>query len=248
MLLALFLIFYSSLSWSWTILLDPGHGGEDHGAKSKVIKHRKGRKSSRITVSEKTITLDISKIIRKKLLSLGHSAYLTRSVDKSVSLSQRAELAEKVKADIFVSIHVNSEKSRGPNGFETYYLDNHNDKAVRKVEGVENKDVGGEEKIVNQILIDLVIQRTAPQSKQLSRIVHSHAIRAIKKRFRIKDRGVKPGLFYVLALSKRPSILLEVGFLSHPKEVLKIQGPKFQERLATSIATGIHKYFLKQTR
>jgi len=156
--------------FSQTILIDPGHGGEDKGASAKF----KGRQ-----IHEKDLALSISKKIFKKLKRNGFHVYLTRSIDREVTLEKRAELAEKVRADLFISIHLNSSLKKSSNGFEVYYLDNHSDNAIKKVEELENKEWTGEQKIVNTILTDLVIERTTKSSRRLSSLIHRSVIRKI---------------------------------------------------------------------
>jgi N-acetylmuramoyl-L-alanine amidase len=230
-------------SFGFTILIDPGHGGEDHGARARYY-FAKGRWR---LIKEKDIALSLAKKIHEELGKSNFNSYLTRSVDRSVSLAERAELAEKIKADLFISVHINSSEGKTPRGFETYYLDNHNDSAIKKVEQVENKDLSGKELIVNKILTDLVIQRTVKSSKGLATSIHSRIQRVVGKRYKLKDRGVKPGLFYVLALTKRPAILLEVGFLSNSKELKKILDENFQRGYAKAVARGISDFIKKQS-
>lgn len=227
---------------SQIILVDPGHGGEDKGAEKYV----KGRDGKLIPILEKDIALALGKLIHEKLQRMGLTSYLTRSIDRFVSLQERADLANKLKADLFLSVHVNSDKGHEAEGFETYYLDNHNDKAVKKVESVENKELAGEDKVVNQILIDLVIERTAPLSKSIAAKIHNELKPKLLIPFKMKDRGVKAGLFYVLALSKRPAIMLEVGFLSNGNDAKLVQELDFQNKLAEAVATGVKNYFLTE--
>lgn len=94
------------------IVIDPGHGGSDHGA-------------IRNNISEKHITLDISKRVATLLEKKGYVVYMTRETDATVSLQDRVEISEDISPEIFVSIHVNSSNSESPNGIEThYYKDN----------------------------------------------------------------------------------------------------------------------------
>lgn len=222
------------------ILIDPGHGGEDCGAKGKITEGKEQKE-----LCEKDLALSISKKIHAKL-EKDFKAYLTRSVDRDVSLQERADLAEKIKADLFISVHLNASTHHSSHGYETFYLSNHKDAAVKKVEEIENQNVKGEDLIVNQILIDLVIDRTAPQSRELARSIHRRINGDVQKRFRLVNRGIKPALFYVLALSKRPSILLEAGFMSNDKEMNKILDEDFQERYANAVALGVKDYFAKK--
>ncbi len=220
------------------VLIDPGHGGEDCGAKAKIWKDKKLS-----IICEKDVALSISKKIKFYIEKHSdYSAYLTRVIDKSLTLDKRSKLADSVKADIFISVHLNAATTKSSVGFETFYLDNHNDKAIKKIEDVENKDSTGETAIINQILADLVIDLVAPSSKKLGQYVHEEITPILAKRYKMKDRGLKPGLFYVLALSKRPSILLEAAFLTNPSEAEIANSEKFQDNYAKAVAKGVIKY------
>ena len=233
-LVAFFLLFFfvEGSPAAYTILLDPGHGGEETGA----------RTGGNRPVYEKDIALKISRKIHRHLKKMGHRAWLTRSIDRTVTLRERAALAEKLAPDIYVSVHVNSSKNTGVQGFETYYLDNHNNAAVRKLERSENASWTKGDWLTNQILRDLIVERTVHTSRPLANSIHREIRKTVGASFGLPDRGVRPGLFYVLALAKRPAVLLEVGFLSNSKELRKILNPNFQERYALSVARGIHRY------
>ena len=237
------LIFMSSNSWSFSVLIDPGHGGEDPGAnKYLTFFSKRFKKNRQVHVLEKRVALDVSKKIYKLLKKKKYRAYLTRSVDRTVSLQDRAAIAEKIQADLFISVHANSSRRIDPVGFETYYLDNHNDAAVKRVEELENRSLSGEELVVQKILTDLIIQKTVTSSKGLAKSIHSQIVRNVGKKYKLKDRGVKPALFYVLAMAKRPAILLEIGFLSNQKELRRLVDPEFQQRYAESVVRGIDLY------
>jgi N-acetylmuramoyl-L-alanine amidase len=232
---------FSSTCFGQIVLIDPGHGGEDCGAKGKkFIKNRGVRKI--ITVCEKELTLKFSKVIQKKL-NRKYKAYLTRSFDRTLSLEDRAHMVQKLKADIFISVHFNSSTSKKSNGFETFYLSNHDDVAVKRLEKVENKNAGGKEVMVQKILADLVIDLTAPKSKDLATYIHKELKNKMNKKYHMRNRGIRPAIFYVLALSKVPSILLEPGFLSNEKETKKILNKKFLDYYAEGIYQGVDKYF-----
>jgi len=213
------------------VLLDPGHGGEETGAIGSLDKGRK--------VYEKDLSLRLAHKI-KKHLEKHATVYLTRSIDRTVGLQERADMAEKLRADLFISIHFNSSSDVKAHGFETYYLDNNNDAAVKKVEKQENLSLSGEEQVVHQILVDLTIQQTVVASKALAQAVHGE-LRSFMKPVGLTDRGIRAGLFYVLALSKRPGLLLEAGFVSNLKELKTIQQEEFMERYAQAVAQGIRK-------
>lgn len=229
--LLIFLLFTFQAQAS-VVLIDPGHGGDETGAIGHLDKSR--------TVMEKDLSLRLAKKIQEKLRAKVN-AFLTRSHDRGVGLQERADMADKVKADLFISVHFNSSTDSKAHGFETYYLNNNKDAAVKKVEKQENFSLKGEDQIVNQILIDLAIQQTVKESRALAKLVHGK-LRSHMKPTRLTNRGVKAGLFYVLALSKRPGLLLEAGFISNPGELKIIQQDEFLERYATAVAIGVTEF------
>ena len=221
-----------------TILLDPGHGGSNRGA----IGYRSMPSGAGKEVFEKDLTLAVAKKIKEALSSSSeHRVFLSRSVDRDISLEERADLAEKVGADVVVSIHVNSSSRRSARGFETYYLDNHQDGAVRKLEAVENKNLRGEELVVEQILMDLVIDKTVETSKALASSIHNQIKQGLRQ-FPSRDRGIRPGLFFILALAKRPAVLLEIGFISNPEELEMMGRDSFRQAYAKAVARGLSAY------
>jgi len=239
-----FILFLSiNRSYALTILIDPGHGGEDDGAKMETV-----GKNPPEWIKEKDIALSIAQKIYDKLSSLNHTVFLTRSFDRTVSLPERANIAEKTKADLFISVHINSSPQAGAVGFETYYLDNHNDVAIKKVEKTENVQTKGDEFVVQQILVDLIIDQTVNTSKPLAQNIHAEIKNSVGRKYGIQSRGIKPGLFYVLALSKRPGVLLEVGFISTQKERIRMMNPKFQDDYAAAVVRGIGAFVNAKTK
>lgn len=234
------LTLFSFQAYSKVVLIDPGHGGDESGA----VGHFDSKKSRKLF--EKDLSLRLAKKIKAEL-SKTTTTYLTRSLDRTVGLQERADLADMLKADLFLSIHFNSSPNPKSHGFELYYLDNNSNVANQKVEKSENYNLKGEELIVNQILIDLVVQQTVSHSKRLAASVHSKS-KPVLKSHKITDRGVKPGLFYVLALSKRPGILVEGGFVSNPAELKKMNEEKYLSDLAKAIAAGVEEYFREEVK
>ena len=237
--LVITLIYFSIQSaFSKVVLIDPGHGGEEIGAVGYLDKARKKK------VFEKDLSLRLAKKIREELNK--HTVtYLTRSLDRTVTLQERADLADLIKADLFLSIHFNSAVNAKSNGFELYYLDNNSNAAANKVERAENLNLQGEELIVNQILVDLVVQQTVKHSRELAASVLK-SVSPVVSKYKIKNRGVKPGLFYVLALSKRPGLLVEAGFVSNQNELGIIQQEKYLNEMARGISKGVLEFIATQ--
>lgn len=222
------------------VLVDAGHGGNEYGAQSSMEKGKH--------ILEKDLALEIAQKITKKLKGKV-DAYLTRSLDRTISLQERAKLVEKLGAELFISVHINSSEDVHSNGFETYYLDNKNDVAVKKVVDNENAKSDLPEEI-QLILTDLVVGHTVDSSKQLAGHIHGYLAKTIPRKFGVKDRGIRRGLFYVLALSKIPGVLLECGFISNTNDLKKLSDPKFQNEYAESVSRGILDYFkeVKKTK
>ena len=232
------LIFISTTAFSKVVLIDPGHGGEEIGAVGYLDPAKKRQ------IFEKDLSLRLATKI-KNYLGQSTTTYLTRSLDRAVTLQERADLADLVKADLFLSVHFNSSTNPTSHGFELYYLDNNSNVAANKVERAENLNLKGEELIVNQILVDLVVQQTVSHSRQLASLVHKNIIPVVKTH-KVTDRGVKPGLFYVLALSKRPGLLLEAGFVSNISELRKINQEKYLDDLAKAVSNGVLAFIKEQ--
>ena len=237
-LILIFFFLISPQSFSKVVLIDPGHGGDEVGAIGHLDPLRKRK------VFEKDLSLRLAKKL-KDHLSKSTTTYLTRSLDRTVSLQERADLADLLKADLFISVHFNSSTNPKSHGFELYYLDNNSNVAAQKVERAENLNLKGEELIVNQILVDLVVQQTVKHSKQLATAVHK-STHPIVRSHKLTDRGIKPGLFYVLALSKRPGLLIEAGFVSNMNELKLVNQEKYLDDLARGISRGIMAFIRDQ--
>lgn len=238
----LFVFVFSIKTYSKIVLIDPGHGGMEKGAIGN------GEMDSSKSLYEKDISFLMARKIKNKL-SRKHQVYLTRSYDKTLSLEQRAEIAQKLGADLLVSIHANSSESSSSNGFETYYLDNNDNEAVKKVVRLENNDHTSkfesnysENPMIHQILSELVVGQTVPLSKKLGTSIHQSIKNKIENKHVMKDRGLKPGLFFVLAMSKVPGVLLEMGFISNKNEAEKIHSEKFIEDYSDAVSDGIDNF------
>ncbi|TMQ71473.1 MAG: N-acetylmuramoyl-L-alanine amidase [Candidatus Eisenbacteria bacterium] len=223
------------------VAVDPGHGGEDTGAKGP-----RG-----VPVLEKSVTLAVARALIDELNRIpGVRAVLTRDGDYFVPLHERYHLAERMKADVFVSIHANSSKQRGSgNGTEVYFLSlrGAGDQAESDLADRENAAdlVGGvppqtENELVN-ILYDVKRSSALQQSQLLAESVLDH----IAADRRLESRGVKQAGFVVLKSVEFPSILVETAFINNPKEARLLKSHDFQSGIARQIADGVKEYFKK---
>ena len=188
------------------IVIDPGHGGEDSGAIGPS------------GVTEKSITLQISKEVEKMLKEAGAKVIMTRTTDTEVSpkhrqatdvdeLQARCDVANKANADIFISIHMDSFTSREASGTTGYYY----------VKG-------------------------SAASKNLAASIQSSLVAQLKT----TSRGIRTCKFYVVRHTKMPATLIEVAFVSNPKEEKLLTSKKGVEKAATGIVKGISDFFGEQ--
>jgi N-acetylmuramoyl-L-alanine amidase len=221
------------------VAVDAGHGGEDGGA----------RAPRSVGLVEKTVTLAVARALADELNQIpGVRAVLTRDGDYFIPLRDRYHLAEKMKADLFISIHANSSKRRGSgSGTEVYFLSlrGAGDQADADLADLENAAdlVGGvppqtENELVN-ILYDVKRSSALQQSQILAESVLDH----IATDRRLESRGVKQAGFVVLKSVEFPSILVETAFINNVKEARLLKSKEFQRGIAKQIASGVRQYF-----
>ena len=219
------------------VVIDPGHGGHDPGT------------AAADGVEEKTVALEIGRQLQLALEARGVNAELTRAGDTFLSLAERTRLANRVRADLFISIHLNSNPDRNTTGIETYYLNNTTDRATIRLARMENGVAGGYgargQPNLNYILSDLRQGYKANESASLARMIEANAAASIDAGLRLKvnELGAKKGPFYVLVGAEMPSVLIECGFLSNPGEARLLEQSGYQQALAAGIAEAVVHYF-----
>ena len=218
------------------VVLDPGHGGEDAGAVSAF------------GGEEKEITLDIAR--RVKLLlerRYGIRARLTRHDDQFMPLARRTSFANRKKAEMFVSLHVNASADHDAEGLEVYYLDNTDDEASRKLAERENGETSkGRVDDLSFMLSDLIQSGKLEDSILLSRALDLAVRRdVISTQKGLRSLGVKKAPFFVLVGAHMPCSLIEMFFIDHPVEGRAFRQESFRSALAMGIADGINT-FLKR--
>ncbi len=215
-----------------TIVIDPGHGGKDPGAKGRT------------GLREKDVVLKISKRLAKILKrDLGCKVILTRKRDRFLPLTQRTAIANSYKADLFVSIHVNAAPTRRLRGIETYFLNFALDEDAMRVAARENatsqKRIGELKSILNDILKNSKVK----ESSRLARKVQENLVSTLRRRYKnIRNLGVKQAPFFVLIGARMPSILVETSFISNPEEERRLKNPAYLDTIAKGIAKGIKAY------
>jgi N-acetylmuramoyl-L-alanine amidase len=230
------------------IVIDPGHGGVDHGTV-----HDNGM----VKLAEKDVTLMLARGVARELIARGFEVTLTRTDDRDLALGARTQLANRLGADIFLSIHMNSTtpgSKHGTEGFETYILNNATDASSKRLAHLENTVIWREGIKTSQqadvalILRDLRLDANLSESKRLacavqSGVAASHGKDGNKPRGGgWRDRGVKQALFHVLLGADMPSALLEAGFLSSPRDRAVVMSPQGRKAVSEGIARAIETF------
>jgi N-acetylmuramoyl-L-alanine amidase len=218
---------------AFVAVVDPGHGGDKEGAVGPGGE------------VEKVLSLQIARRVAVALRRQGGEVVLTRTRDVAVPLAQRAAVANTLRADLFVSIHLNAMPGAAAGharGVETYFLSaDATDASATAVAARENADrLAGEpeplrDDPVSGILEDLADTAALQSSSRLAYAIHEKLV----GRLRAEDRGVKQAPFYVLAGARMPAVLVEVGFISNGLEARQLASPARQELAAQAIADGI---------
>jgi N-acetylmuramoyl-L-alanine amidase len=214
------------------IVVDPGHGGHDSGALGPN------------GVMEKDVVLAIGLKLRDLLKEeLGLDVVMTRSTDVFIPLEERTAIANKVNADLFVSVHANAALNRGASGIETYYLNLAKTEKAAQLAAKENGTTLEKVSVLQAILFDLMANYKLNDSAHLADEVQ----RSLHSRIRgshadVRNLGVKQGPFYVLVGATMPSILVETAFVSNPQEEARLTDPAYQDQTAEGIMEGIRGY------
>jgi N-acetylmuramoyl-L-alanine amidase len=218
-----------------TIVLDAGHGGHDSGAVGPG------------GLMEKDLVLDVTRRVARLVDDrLNVKVILSRDGDHFVPLRDRTSFANRERADLFVSIHANAHREAASQGVETYFLSSEaTDSAARQVAAAENgvvqleKSNGrGRGDIVKTILWDLAQSEFQQESSRLAEIVLDSMTEAL----RIPNRGVKQAGFYVLGGAAMPAILIEIGFVTNPREERRLKESKYRDDIARAIFSGLSDY------
>lgn len=223
---------------NFKVVLDPGHGGKDPGAKYGNF-------------IEKNIVLDVALKVGELLKAdKDINVIYTRKSDVFIEVAERTKIANREKADVFVSIHANAARNREAYGTETFIMGMSKNAANLEVAKRENavitlennyeKEYAGYDPTKPESLIGLTLlqEQFIKQSIGLAT--------KIQKGFRDKvkrvDRGVKQGPFWVLHSALMPSVLVEVGFVSNASEGAYLNSEDGKNKLAQAIATAIMEY------
>ena len=224
------------------IIIDPGHGGRDGGAVG-YQRHL-----------EKDIVLQISKRLAKVLKADGYRVRMTRDRDKTLTLKYRTKFTRKNKPDLFISVHANSvpkKKAHKAHGIEIYYLDPK--RGSQRSSRLERK-----ENAVDYSAMDSSMTKLFAATQSRAKVIESNFLaidmgqnvvsRLRRANFKVNKAKIAGGNFWVLVGATSAAVLVEVGFVSHPKEVQKLINKKYQQVFAEGLADGVDQYFRNKAR
>ena len=192
------------------------------------------------------IVLQLEKVFRK---DKDYKVILTRDDDTFIPLVERANIANKNKADLFISVHCNANLNRNASGFEVYFLSEHaSDNEAISTETLENSVVALEDKsdekktVLQNMLWSMVVNEYINESSELSSFIAAEA----SGRLKVPNRGLKQANFYVLRGTQMPSVLVETSYISNYTEESKLNTSSFQKSAADSIYEGVKKYYARK--
>jgi N-acetylmuramoyl-L-alanine amidase len=221
-----------------TIVIDPGHGGVETGAIGTS------------GTAEKDLTLVLAQALKRRLEArLPVRVVLTRDEDADLPLDTRAALANQLKGDLFVSLHLNSSVGNGAHGAETYFLSMQaSDAAAASAAAAENapssavaagEGSGGDPLYDLQLILwDLAQSHHLAESQRLAGLIQEE----LNTTLSLRDRGVRQAPFRVLMGAAMPAVLVELGFLSNPQEEARLQNPAYRAELVEALVRAITRY------
>ena len=212
----------------YTIVVDPGHGGHDSGARGNGY-------------NEKDIALQVATRLANNLRR-DYNVIMTRDSDFFVPLDTRAKIGNDANADFFISIHLNSGSSSSANGTEVFYFSKKDEESyAARVAQIENRvdSSYGDTPFSDLVVKDIFYRTNQKKSQAIATTVLDNLINTIG----LRRRGVFGANFAVLRGSNSPSILVELGFMNNYGDLSQYLTPEGQERAAQAIANGIRQYF-----
>ena len=219
------------------VVVDPGHGGTEEGAKGPE------------GLLEKDVVLALARTVREVLAARGYRVVTTRDSDVSVGLQDRTATANAAKADVFVSLHMNASRSPSAHGTEVYYLSlDASDRSAAALAESENQaeptatpsaETNDALRDLDLILWDLAQNQYITASSRLAEIIQGDFNRLLG----IPTRGVKQAPFRVLIGVNAPAVLVEVAFISNAEEEKKIASEEFRKAVAETLAGSLDNFF-----
>jgi len=213
------------------IVIDPGHGGHDPGAKGRGV-------------DEAELVLDIALRVEKILeKSPGTEVILTRRTDEFVPLQERTAIANREGADLFLSIHANASANPTARGIETYFLNFASNMNAAAVAARENAASGQTMGALPDFVKAIALNNKIDESRDFATEVQRAIIDKVRGSNKTaKDLGVKQAPFVVLIGAAMPSVLAEISFVTNPQEAKLLKSNAYRQKIAEALVAAIHKY------
>jgi len=213
------------------VIIDAGHGGVSVGT------------TAANGIEEKALTLDIAQRMYRRMIALGYEAVLTRRSDETISLQERAAIANERKGDVFVSIHLNSIEPATARGIETFYVGPSDDPELDAIAERENQHSGYSLSDMRSLLDKIFADARRDESRRLAHAVQDALVSAMRPTSpALTDRGVKKAPFVVLVATAMPAVLAEVSCLSNADEALRLNTPDYRQAIAEALVAGVTSF------
>ena len=223
------------------VVIDPGHGGSEDGAKGPG------------GLLEKDVVLSLARTVREVFTARGYRVVTTRDSDASVGLQDRTAISNAAKADVFLSLHLNASRSAAAHGTEVYYLSlDASDRSAAALAEAENQaeptatpsaETNAALRELDLILWDLAQNQHLSASSRLAEIIQGDFNRLLG----ITTRGVKQAPFRVLIGVNAPAVLVEVAFITNPEEEQKVASEEFRKAVAETLVGSLDNFFRATT-
>jgi len=219
------------------VVIDPGHGGKDPGAVANGLQ-------------EKNINLSISTYLMGELQKKGYTVLLTRQDDRYLRLQERTDFANRHKADVFVSVHVNAlPKGRHAKGMEIYIMALPSDKDAMELAKIENREIsesnGGASSAASDARTEMLLHILGDM-QQNAKITESMTFAEVLfqqgKNVGLPMRRIAQAPFFVLRGAGMPSVLVEAGFLTEKSEAAMLGSSAYQKKIAQALGEGIVRF------
>ena len=213
------------------IVIDPGHGGHDPGARSRGLQ-------------EADVVLDIAHKLERLLLTQpGIEVVLTRRGNSYLPLEARTTLANRVEADLFLSIHANASRNTAVRGVETYFLNFAPNPQAERIAARENVSGAGTMNDLATLLQAIAGNSKIDESRAFADKVQGSLVSRLRRHDPdIPNLGVKQAPFIVLIGARMPSILAEISFLTNPHDATLLSTGEYREDVAEALFEGILRY------
>jgi N-acetylmuramoyl-L-alanine amidase len=213
------------------IVIDPGHGGHDSGAMNDGV-------------SEADVVLDVAMRLERLLTQQpGVEVVLTRRANVYVPLAERTAMANRARADLFLSIHANASEDDRARGIETYFLNFAPNPAAEAIAARENAASARTMRQLPDIVKAIALNNKIDESRDFASLVQSAMMERLKRgNGNVKDLGVKQAPFMVLIGATMPSILAEISFLTNPQEAALLRGTAYRQQITEALFNGIMRY------